>query len=281
MGCIVNGPGESKHADIGISLPGTGETPAAPVFIDGAKAMTLRGEGIAREFKSIVEDYIERRFGLKGAGGGVRMYEPPLHRQEDLAEIHALIRAAAVRACWSATARAGCWRTRFRSRSSTTASGFGHAARPCRARQSAMARSGGGVRRRWSCSRAPSSYITPSWYATKRETGKVVPTWNYVMVQARGEPSAFEAADWLRAQVEQLTREREAGRAAPWAVGDAPEDFIASQLRAIVGIEIPISDLRGKWKASQNRNDADREGVIAGLGDDPMAEIVRGVWGST
>jgi (E)-4-hydroxy-3-methylbut-2-enyl-diphosphate synthase len=66
MGCIVNGPGESKHADIGISLPGTGETPAAPVFIDGAKAMTLRGEGIAREFKQIVEDYIERRFGLKG-----------------------------------------------------------------------------------------------------------------------------------------------------------------------------------------------------------------------
>jgi (E)-4-hydroxy-3-methylbut-2-enyl-diphosphate synthase len=66
MGCIVNGPGESKHADIGISLPGTGETPAAPVFIDGAKAMTLRGEGIAREFKQIVEDYIERRFGLRG-----------------------------------------------------------------------------------------------------------------------------------------------------------------------------------------------------------------------
>jgi (E)-4-hydroxy-3-methylbut-2-enyl-diphosphate synthase len=66
MGCIVNGPGESKHADIGISLPGTGETPAAPVFIDGAKAMTLRGEGIAREFKALVEDYIEKRFGLKG-----------------------------------------------------------------------------------------------------------------------------------------------------------------------------------------------------------------------
>jgi len=66
MGCIVNGPGESKHANIGISLPGTGETPAAPVFIDGVKAMTLRGEGIAKEFQGIVEDYIERRFGLKG-----------------------------------------------------------------------------------------------------------------------------------------------------------------------------------------------------------------------
>ncbi|MDE3177444.1 MAG: flavodoxin-dependent (E)-4-hydroxy-3-methylbut-2-enyl-diphosphate synthase, partial [Pseudomonadota bacterium] len=66
MGCIVNGPGESKHADIGISLPGTGETPAAPVFIDGAKAMTLRGPGIAGEFKQIVEDYIEKRFGARG-----------------------------------------------------------------------------------------------------------------------------------------------------------------------------------------------------------------------
>ena len=64
MGCIVNGPGESKHADIGISLPGTGETPAAPVFIDGKKAMTLRGPNIAQDFKAIVEDYIERRYGV-------------------------------------------------------------------------------------------------------------------------------------------------------------------------------------------------------------------------
>jgi (E)-4-hydroxy-3-methylbut-2-enyl-diphosphate synthase len=68
MGCIVNGPGESKHADIGISLPGTGEAPAAPVFIDGEKALTLRGEGIARDFQKIVEDYIERRFGAAIAG---------------------------------------------------------------------------------------------------------------------------------------------------------------------------------------------------------------------
>ena len=65
MGCIVNGPGESKHADIGISLPGTGEAPAAPVFIDGEKALTLRGEGIAQEFQRIVEDYIEKRFGAR------------------------------------------------------------------------------------------------------------------------------------------------------------------------------------------------------------------------
>ena len=118
-------------------------------------------------------------------------------------------------------------------------------------------------------------YITPSWYATKRETGKVVPTWNYVTVQARGAPKVLEQADWLRAQIEQLTREREAAREKPWAVGDAPAEFLAQQMRAIVGVEIAVTDLRGKWKASQNRNEADRAGVIVGLADDPMAEIVR------
>ena len=121
----------------------------------------------------------------------------------------------------------------------------------------------------------PQAYITPSWYATKRETGKVVPTWNYLMVQARGTPRVFEDAVWLRAQIEQLTQEREAARPAPWAVGDAPEDFLAQQMRAIVGVEIVVSALSGKWKASQNRNAADRAGVIEGLGTDAMAEIVR------
>ena len=119
------------------------------------------------------------------------------------------------------------------------------------------------------------AYVTPSWYETKRETGKVVPTWNYVMVQARGTAKVEESPDWLRTQVEQITNEREAAHAVPWAVGDAPEDFVASQLRAIVGVEIAVSDLRAKWKASQNRNEADRTGVIAGLGDHAMAEIVK------
>ena len=121
----------------------------------------------------------------------------------------------------------------------------------------------------------PDAYVTPSWYATKRESGKVVPTWNYLMAQARGTPRVFDDADWLHAQIEQLTTEREASRPAPWAVGDAPEDFVAQQMRAIVGVEIAVSALHGKWKASQNRNPADRAGVIAGLGDNPMADIVR------
>ena len=123
-------------------------------------------------------------------------------------------------------------------------------------------------------------YITPSWYATKRETGKVVPTWNYTMVQAKGRAKLMDDA-WLAQQIEELTRALEQRREQPWAVGDAPADFIAMQRRAIVGIEIEILDIRGKWKTSQNRNAADREGVVAGLeamGNEDsraMAEIVR------
>jgi transcriptional regulator len=124
-------------------------------------------------------------------------------------------------------------------------------------------------------------YITPGWYETKRETGKVVPTWNYVMVQARGRPRVIEDAGWLRAQIEALTTRHERARAKPWAVGDAPDDFIEIQIKAIVGVEIEITDIAGKWKASQNRPAADRAGVIAGLealGDEAsleMASIVR------
>jgi transcriptional regulator len=109
------------------------------------------------------------------------------------------------------------------------------------------------------------TYITPSWYETKRETGKVVPTWNYVMVHAWGTMRATDDRDWLAAQIAELTRQREVGRAEPWAVTDAPAPFIESQLKGIVGIEIPISRIEGKWKVSQNRPEADREGVVAGL----------------
>jgi transcriptional regulator len=111
----------------------------------------------------------------------------------------------------------------------------------------------------------PQEYITPSWYATKRETGKVVPTWNYATVHAWGRPRTIEDPGWLRQQIGELTGSQEAGRAAPWHVEDAPEDFVATQIRAIVGIEIPIARIEGKWKVSQNRPVADREGVVAGL----------------
>jgi transcriptional regulator len=111
----------------------------------------------------------------------------------------------------------------------------------------------------------PQTYITPGWYASKREHGKVVPTWNYTMVQARGTLRATEDAAWLRELVGRLTTRHEAGLTAPWAVSDAPDDYVQQMLRAIVGIEIPLTSLLGKWKVSQNRSEADRLGVVTGL----------------
>jgi len=111
----------------------------------------------------------------------------------------------------------------------------------------------------------PSAYVSPSWYPSKRETGKVVPTYNYVVVHAHGRLRAIDDPGWLRALVERLTERHETGRPHPWKVDDAPDDFVRSQLRAIVGIEIVPSRLLGKWKVSQNRQAADRDGVARGL----------------
>lgn len=109
------------------------------------------------------------------------------------------------------------------------------------------------------------AYVTPSWYATKRETGKVVPTWNYIAVHAYGVPEFFTDNDRLLALVTRLTNRHEAPRAAPWAVSDAPAQYIQSQLRGIVGFRLPITRLEGKRKMSQNRSAEDRAGVIDGL----------------
>jgi transcriptional regulator len=111
----------------------------------------------------------------------------------------------------------------------------------------------------------PEAYVSPSWSATKRQTGKVVPTWNYVAVHAYGELRFFEAAERLGALVTRLTEMHEAARTAPWAVADAPAEFIRSQLKGIVGFELPIARLEGKWKMSQNRPAEDRTGTIEGL----------------
>jgi transcriptional regulator len=111
----------------------------------------------------------------------------------------------------------------------------------------------------------PEAYISPAWYPTKRETGKVVPTWNYVAVHATGPIRFFDDAERLLAQVIELTQRHEAPRDAPWAVSDAPADFIQVMLKAIVGFEIEIAMLEGKWKMSQNRPVPDRVGVAEGL----------------
>ena len=109
------------------------------------------------------------------------------------------------------------------------------------------------------------AYITPSWYPTKHEHGKVVPTWNYAVVHAHGRPKAIDDREWLLNHVAKLTGLHESQREMPWQVSDAPTEFIAALLDAIVGIEIPIARLAGKWKASQNRTSPDKLGVIAGL----------------
>lgn len=121
------------------------------------------------------------------------------------------------------------------------------------------------------------AYITPAWYETKRETGKVVPTWNYTAVHAWGKPRIVEDPAWLHAQITALTARMEGRRPEPWAVSDAPEEFIRGQMKGIFGLEIPIARIEGKWKVSQNRPEADRRGVVEGLRGDgaiAMAEIV-------
>ncbi len=111
----------------------------------------------------------------------------------------------------------------------------------------------------------PETYVSPAWYPTKQATGRVVPTWNYAVVHAYGPLQVVEDRGWLRALVERLTDRHEAGRAERWRVSDAPADFVERLLDAIVGLEIPIVRLVGKWKVSQNRPPEDRAGVVAGL----------------
>lgn len=127
----------------------------------------------------------------------------------------------------------------------------------------------------------PQAYVSPSWYPTKQATGEVVPTYNYIVVHAYGRLQIIDDPRWLRGLVTRLTEGFEAARAEPWQVTDAPDGFIENQLRAIVGIEIVISKLLGKWKASQNRPVVDREGVVQGLSESndadslALAELVR------
>jgi transcriptional regulator len=128
----------------------------------------------------------------------------------------------------------------------------------------------------------PSAYISPSWYKTKEETGRVVPTYNFVVVHARGRFRIFEDAEDLERNVRALTEHHEAAFPQQWGVDDAPADFIQSQLKGIVGVEIAISRLEGKWKVSQNRPAADRAGVVEALradGDSAHASMAECVFG--
>jgi len=192
------------------------------------------------------------------------MYVPPAFREEDLPSIHRAIREIRLAQLVTATAE-GIMATPLPlflvEGEGDKGTIYGHVARAnpqwkmaptCEA----MAIFAG-----------PDAYITPSWYLTKQETGKVVPTWNYIAVHAYGPVEFFEDADRLLDVVTRLTDLHEHTRAEPWAVTDAPADFIKAQLKGIVGLRIPIARLDAKRKMSQNRNAADRAGVIKGLAE--------------
>ena len=121
----------------------------------------------------------------------------------------------------------------------------------------------------------PDAYITPNWYETKRTTGRVVPTWNYVAIHAFGTPTFFDDPDRLLTIVRRLTDKQGGGRTAPWSVDDAPSEFVQKQLSFIVGFSMPITALEGKYKMSQNRPPADREGVVQGLAAEGQPEVAN------
>ena len=119
------------------------------------------------------------------------------------------------------------------------------------------------------------SYISPSWYASKQEHGKVVPTWDYMLAHVYGELIIHDEVDWLRKAVSNLTDSFEAGRAKSWKLDDAPEDYVAGQLRAIVGVELKVTRLEVSFKMSQNKTKDDLEGVIAGLRADNREDVAN------
>ncbi len=202
------------------------------------------------------------------------MYDPPLHRVDELVRQHALIKARPLGLLVSHGPQ-GLMANAVPFRLDPGASKLGTL-------QAHIARANSQWRDLAASAEAlvvfqgVEHYVSPSWYPSKQETHKVVPTWNYVMVQARGPVRVIEDDNWLERQIGQLTREQESSRAAPWAVDDAPADFIAAQRKAIIGLEIEIADIRGKWKTSQNRNAADRAGVVEGL--EFLATTGRWLW---
>lgn len=207
------------------------------------------------------------------------MYQPAAHEEKDLAVLHALIRAHPLGA-WITPGADGLIANHipFLLDPSQGESGClrAHVARanPVWREMSTQAPS-------LVLFQGAESYVTPSWYPSKHQHGKAVPTWNYVVVHVHATPRAVDDPAWLRAHLEQLTAVHEAKQAVPWKVDDAPEDYLQRMIGGIVGIEMPIDRIEGKWKVSQNRTMADRLGVVAGLIDrggdraSAMAELVR------
>ena len=124
----------------------------------------------------------------------------------------------------------------------------------------------------------PQAYVSPNWYPTKQRDGKAVPTWDYIIVQAHGVPTVHDDTRWLREQVGELTDEHEGQRADRWHVDDAPADYLAAQLKGIIGVEVPVNQIEGKWKLNQNHPLENRLGLAEGLtadGEKALADSVR------
>lgn len=207
------------------------------------------------------------------------MYVPSHHAEADPATLHALIRARPL-GTWTTLAAGELLvnHVPFLLRSEGGALGtlVGHVARANPVWQSFSSTVPSIV-----VFHGPDAYVTPSWYPSKHAHGRAVPTWNYAVVHAHGLPRAIEDREWLLRHLHELTDTHEAAQALPWKVADAPREFLAQLVERIVGIEIPLTKLVGKWKVSQNRSQADKLGVAAGLlgAATPraaeMAELVR------
>ena len=197
------------------------------------------------------------------------MYNPPLFKEDRIEVLHDAIRRAGLVTLVTQTADgliASHAPMLLDSEPAPYGTLIGHLARP-----NPQAR--GAIGEGLAIFQGPDAYITPSWYATKRENGKVVPTWNYVAIHAYGAVEFFNEPERLRDVVTRLTERQEAGRPQPWAVTDAPADFIDGMLKGIVGFAMPIARLEGKWKMSQNRPAEDRAGVISGLEAEQRPEV--------
>jgi transcriptional regulator len=207
------------------------------------------------------------------------MYQPRVHEVDDLARQHEFVRANPL-GLLVTNGPGGLMANPLPFHLDETAGPFG-ALRVHVARANPQWREADGERRALVVFQDPGVYVTPSWYATKRETGKVVPTWNYVCVQARGSLRVVDDPAWLRRQLDALTASREAARETPWTVDDAPADYVEQMMNAVIGLEMTIESIEGKWKVSQNRVAADRAGVVDGLraeADDAssrMADLVE------
>ena len=206
------------------------------------------------------------------------MYQPDLFRVEDLSRMHALMRARPFATLVSAGST-GLYATHLPTVLKDNA--------PFGLVECHLARANPHWKDLAACSEAlmifqgPDGYITPNWYPSKAEHGKVVPTWNYAAVHAYGRPEVMEDRTWLRRHVTELTARQESGELTPWKPSDSPETFIEAMLRAIGGFRFAIVRIEGKWKMSQNRETKDREGVARGLrnraeGDDlEIADILE------